>query len=126
MPEVVGYERFSSLIQTYILYLKGSTDGHDPRIERSWDAEFLVLRNGIFQRLVHLVLDGGCAIHTAGEHVVHCVSKRLSQSENVSQNYMIADEMAHINYSLEITENISNGPSSPKLGENALFSNNCG
>ncbi len=86
--------QFSSLIQTYILYSKGNTDRWDIRIENTWEAELLVLRDSISHRLVQLVLVVDCAVLTAGEHVDHSESKRLSHNENVSQNYMIADEMS--------------------------------
>jgi hypothetical protein len=78
--------------QAYVLYL--NTDRHDFRVERIWDTNLLVGPDGILHRVVKGVLVVYYIDRGTGNHVNHRESKRLSHSENVSQDYTIDDEMS--------------------------------
>ena len=82
--------------QAHVLYLKTSADRLEFRVERKWhwDTELLVGSDGISHRRVKLIFvlcHRGCV--AGGKHVNHSKGKRLSQSENVSQDYLMGDQM---------------------------------
>ena len=81
-------------IQNETLNLKVRTNGHDRRVQRARDTEFLVVRDGISNRQVKLVL---VLLHTGSvagrKHGDHSFGESLSHVEHVSQDDRLDDKM---------------------------------
>ena len=83
---------YQLLTQAYVLYWK--TDRQDCRVERTWDAQLLVGTDGVPHRSIKGVPVTRYIGLGAGNQGDHRESKRLSESENFSQDYTIDDEMS--------------------------------
>ena len=70
-----------------------NTDGPHVRVYGTGEADLIIDSDGTSHNNVKLIPVIGHIRHAGGNQVVHRMGKILSQSENVSRDYLMDDEM---------------------------------